>query len=573
MSGIKVESDVPVAMRDGTVLRADIYRPDTSEVFPSLVVRMPYNKSNPRYQAFFDTVRVAKAGYAVVIQDCRGTAASDGVFEPVTDEARDGFDTVEWVAVQPWCNGRVGMYGLSYHGLTQWAAASQRPPSLVAMVPGMSAPGMSLSAGGAFMLHPALWWSIFMSIFELPRRNLPAGELLKRRKALIHSFDHVEEEVLGLPLREVPCLQESRLLDIYLEWLAHTDDDAYWQEHTAAVFQNITIPALLFSGWYDLNLSGTLACHHGITTQGGSEQARQNARLVIGPWIHGVDLSQQAGELDFGLASSGSGIDFLGQQIRWFDHWLKGAENGVQNTAPVRIFVMGENAWRDEQEWPLTRSRYTKYYFHSNGEANTLHGNGTLSTESPLSETCDQYDYDPKHPVPSTGGMMLSLTAQAGAFDQQEIEKRSDVLVYTSAPLEVSLEVTGPITVTLYAASSVRDTDFTAKLVDVWPDGRAYILRDGIIRARSRTPGAPPSLIEPGRVYEYSLDLGATSNVFKPGHRIRIEVSSSNFPLYDRNSNTGNPIGADANLQAANQTIFHDENHPSHILLPLIRRP
>jgi putative CocE/NonD family hydrolase len=573
MSAVKVESDVPVAMRDGTVLRADVYRPDTAEAFPSLVVRMPYNKSNPRYQAFFDTVRVAKAGYAVVIQDCRGTAASDGVFEPVTDEARDGFDTVEWVAAQPWCNGMVGMYGLSYHGLTQWAAASQQPPSLVAMVPGMSAPGMPLSAGGAFMLHPALWWSIFMSIFELPRRNLPAGELLKHRKALIHSFDHLEEDALGLPLREVPCLQGSRLLDIYLEWLAHTDDDAYWQEHAAAVFQNITIPALLFSGWYDLNLGGTLACHHGITTQGGSEQARQNSRLVIGPWIHGVDMSQQAGELDFGLTSSGSGIDFLGQQIRWFDHWLKGAENGVQNTAPVRIFVMGENVWRDEQEWPLTRSRYTKYYFHSNGEANTLHGNGTLSTEPPKAEACDQYEYDPEHPVPSTGGMRLSLTAQAGAFDQKQVEERSDVLVYSSAPLEDSLEVTGPISVTLYAASSAWDTDFTAKLVDVWPDGRAYILRDGIIRARSRNPGAPPSMIEPGRVYEYSIDLGATSNVFKAGHRIRVEISSSNFPVYDRNPNTGHPIGADADLQAANQTIFHDENHLSHILLPLIPRP
>lgn len=500
---IKVEINVPATMRDGTILRADVYRPDTTEKHPTLVIRTPYNKSAPRYHVIFDPIRVARNGYAVVWQDCRGTMASDGEFRPfeVDVEARDGYDTIEWAAKQLWSNGKVGMYGVSYLGSTQWAAAREQPPHLVAIFPGMVGSGLRnlLFVGGAFQIHVGVLWAIHQTILKLTRRPLSINELPKVMERLINTFDNWKEEVKHHPLKDFPILKEIGLADFYFDWLKHPNYDEYWQGLEFASFAKTTVPAYFVTSWYDLALSGTLSNYRGMKEKGGSEQARKNLKLLIGPWIHHVELSQQVGRIDFGLGAAAATIDLIGIHLRWFDYWLKGIDNGLMEEPPVRIFVMGDNVWRHENEWPLARTKYTKYYLHGGGRANTLNGDGILSIERPGDEVYDSYFYDPKNPVPTKGGNILSQTPIAGGYDQREVEERQDVLVYTTPPLEKDLEITGPINIKLFAASSTNDTDFTAKLVDVWPNGKAYNLTDGIIRARYRLSDIKQSLIEPGR--------------------------------------------------------------------------
>ena len=326
---------------------------------------------------------------------------------------------------------------------------------------------------------------------------------------------------------------------------------------------------LQIGGWYDVLVRGTFHHFTEMRKHGGSELARQNQRAVVGPWIHSACSTTFAGELDFGAISM---LDLREIELRWFDHWLKGKDNGAERDAPLRIFVMGANEWRDENEWPLARTQFTPYYFHSGGGANSLEGDGGLSTAPPAGEPADGFVYNPAFPVPTRGGNTCCNPELVpwGVYDQRPLEYRNDVLVYTSEPLEEDLEVTGPISVTLYASTDGRDTDFTAKLVDVHPDGYAVNLCDNIMRARYHESREYQTLLEPGRVYEFTIDLWMTSNVFLKGHRIRVDVSSSNFPRFDRNPNTGNPFGQDTELRTARQTILHDEAHPSHILLPVI---
>jgi putative CocE/NonD family hydrolase len=573
---IKVEINVPATMRDGTILRADVYRPDTAEPHPTLIIRTPYDKSDPRLNLLFNPIRVAKSGYAVVVQDCRGTMASDGEFNPfeVDVEAKDGYDTVEWAAKQAWSNGKVGMYGNSFLGYTQWAAAREQPPHLVAISPGMIGSGLRniLFVGGAFQIHMWISWAIHMSLLKLARKPPSPLELAKVTERLFKAFDNIEEEAKFLPLKELPVLKETGLADFYFDVLKYVNNDEFWQGREWLSFAKTTVPAYFVTSWYDIALGGTLSNYLNMKEKGGSEQARKNLKLLIGPWIHHVELSQQIGEIDFGLGAAAITIDLLGIQLRWFDYWLKGINNGIMEEPPVRIFVMGDNVWRNEIEWPLARTKYIEYYFHSGGCANTLKGDGILNMEPPGEEEYDSFLYDPRNPVPTKGGNILSPTAIAGAYDQREVEERQDVLVYTTPPLEKGLEVTGPIIVKLFSASSVIDTDFAAKLVDVWPNGKAYNLTDGIIRARYRLSDTKQSLVEPGKVYEYTIDLLATSNVFKAGHRIRVEISSSNFPRYNRNLNIGQVFGEDAELEMAIQKIFHDKERPSHIVLPMIPR-
>ncbi len=573
---IRVEINVPAMMRDGTILRADVYRPDTAEKYPTLVIRTPYNKSAPRYHVAFDPIRVAKNDYVVVMQDCRGTTASDGEFKPfeVEVEAKDGYDTVEWTAKQSWSNGKIGMYGVSYLGSTQWAAAREQPPHLVAIFPGMVGSGLRnlLFVGGAFQIHMGILWAIHMSILKITGKPSSPHELAEIMKRLFKAFDNREEEAKFLPLKELPILKETGLADFYFDWLKYANNDEYWQGLEFAIYAKTALPAYLVTSWYDITLGGTLSNYKNMKGKGGSEQARKNLKLLIGPWIHHIELNQQVGEINLGLGAAAATIDLIGIHLRWFDYWLKGIDNGIMEEPPVRIFVMGDNIWRNENEWPLARTKYTKYYFHSGGRANTLKGDGVLSTEPPGEEENDSFLYDPSNPVPTKGGNILSPTAVAGAYDQREIEERQDVLVYTSPPLEEEIEITGPISVKLFAASSTIDTDFTAKLVDVWPNGKAYNLIDGIIRARYRLSDTKQSLIEPGKVYEYTIDLVATSNVFKAGHCIRVEISSSNFPRYNRNPNTGSALDEDNELEIAMQKVFHDEEYPSHIVLPVIPR-
>ena len=551
------ERNVPTPMRDGTVLYADIYRPDAEGTYPVLLQRTPYNKSLPAVTGLMgDVLRFAGAGYVVVVHD-----------------------TVEWCAAQPWSNGKVGMFGASYVGATQWLAALARPPHLVAIAPVVTASDYHdgwTYQGGAFALGFNLSWTLaYLAPDTALRRASALPDFPQRFAALVQAIDHLPEVFRRLPLGAQPELEG--LAPYYFEWLAHPDEDEYWrrwkiEEH----YGQIEVPALNVGGWYDIFLGGTIRNFTGMRERGATPQARRGQKLLIGPWFHGIPwLANPVGDVDFGLASTALAFDFDGLQLRWFNYWLKGVDNGILDEPPVRLFVMGANVWRDEQEWPLARTQYTDYYFHSNGRANSRHGDGVLSTEPPGAEPPDSYLYDPRDPVPTRGGGLCCSASftRGGAFDQRCVEARPDVLVYTTPPLERDLEVTGPVRVTLWAASSAPDTDWTAKLVDVAPDGFARNLTDGIIRARYRESFARPSLIEPGRIYEYQIDLWATSNLFKAGHRVRVEVSSSNFPRFDRNPNTGRPLGADADLEPALQRVFHDADHPSRITLPVIATP
>ena len=577
-ASLKVESNVPTRMRDGTTLYADIFRPDGPGPFPTLLQRTPYDKTLPISMTSLDPLKAAKHGFAVVIQDTRGRYASEGEFYAFRDEINDGYDTVEWAASQPWSSGKVGMYGASYVGATQWLAALARPPHLAAIIPNVTASNYHEGwtyQGGAFELGFNVSWTLL----QLTLANFRAISSVKnvpqeRRQQLARAVDSMESSFRYLPLKKLPEL-EGGLADYFYDWLAHPDFDDYWktlciEDHHS----NIGVPAYNIGGWYDIFLGGTIRNYLGMRANAATEDARRGQKLLIGPWLHGSRGTSLVGTHYFGLAADAMAADLDGLHFRWFDHWLGGTDSGIMDEPPVRIFVMGDNVWRDEQEWPLSRAQPTNYYLHSDGKANTLGGNGSLSTTPPAEESPDMYLYNPVDPVPTRGGQLCCnpYFMSNGAFDQLEVESREDVLVYSTPPLEREVEVTGPVTVTLWAATSAVDTDFTAKLVDVCEHGCARNLTDGIIRARYRESSSSPSLVEAGRVYCYTIDLWATSNVFKPGHRIRLEVSSSNFPRFDRNTNTGNIISEDTELKPALQTVLHSGEHASHVTLPLVPR-
>jgi putative CocE/NonD family hydrolase len=371
-----------------------------------------------------------------------------------------------------------------------------------------------------------------------------------------------------VPLETMDATELQRYAPAYFEMLAHPSYDAYWETFDIERrHREFGVPAFHLTGWYDTLLNGTIRNFVGLRNHARSARAQSGQRLVIGPWTHARPTLQSTriGDVDFG---PNAGFELEALMFDWFDYWLKDASTGVLSRAPVRLFVMGANVWRDEQEWPLARAVPTAFYFHSGGAANTLAGDGRLSDEQPREEPPDRFVYDPWNPVPTGARGGYSRTPS----DQREVERRDDVLVYTSAPLAASLEVTGPIEVRLWAASSAPDTDFTAKLVDVLPDGTARMLTDGILRARYRRSKTAPVLLTPGQPEEMTIDVGATSNVFGAAHRIRVEISSSNFPRFDRNPNTGEPFARSAALRRAGQTVYHDARHPSRIILPVVPR-
>jgi putative CocE/NonD family hydrolase len=571
---IKLEINVPVKMRDGTLLYADVWRPDKAGKFPAILTRTPYNKNLmfPTHAGYMNPQRMARAGYAVVIQDVRGTGDSEGRAFLWKQEVEDGYDAVEGVAALPWCDGNVGMYGFSYFGYTQWAAAVARPPHLKAICPGMThhvPRSFPFSAkGDTYKLQIHLGWFLSRSLQELARKNLPPEEMKSVMKRLMYLLDTVKEQQRFLPMKDSPAVKIIEELDLmeprYAGTLSHISDDAFWKDAAGGPLplENLDVPVFHIAGWYDTEMTpGVLISYRKIETM--KKPVKQ--KMLIGPWIHTADMPNVVGQLDFGLASAGMVIDVTGLHLKWFDRWLKGIHNDVDGEAPVGIFVMGDNTWRDEKEWPLARTKYTKYYLHSGGQANTRSGDGALGFKAPEDEPYDSFLYDPRNPAPSSEMGM-------GAFDQRDNENRPDILVYSTPTLEKEIEVTGPVRVTLYAASSAVDTDFTAKLIDVWPDGAAYNVAEGIARARYRRSASTPELIKPGEVYEYDIDLGGTSNVFKARHRIRLEISSSHFPKWDRNLNTGHTVGQDAEIQLALQTIYHNQQFPSHIVLPMIPR-
>ena len=575
---LKVETNVAATMRDGTTLYADVYRPDGPGPFPTILQRTPYDKTAALASQMLDPMKAAKAGFALIIQDTRGRFTSGGEFNCFIDDINDGYDTVEWAAAQPWSSGRVGMIGASYVGATQWLCAITRPPHLVAIAPNVTASNYHdgwTYQGGAFELGFNASWTLLQLTLANFKTHSGVRSIPQARQAeLVKSVDSMTDAFLHLPLKDMPQLNGG-LADYYFDWLAHPSFDDYWKKLCIEdQHSNITTPALNIGGWYDIFLGGTIRNYLGMRQNAATEEARNGQKLIIGPWQHSSRGTSMAGSHYFGVAADALALGLDEIHLRWFNQWLKGEDTGMLDEPPVRIFVMGDDVWRDENEWPLARAQTTSYYLHSGGNANTLHGDGSLSPEAPSGEPPDVFLYNPANPVPTRGGQLCCnpYFASSGAFDQNEIEARSDVLVYSTPTLERDVEVTGPITVTLWAATSATDTDFTAKLVDVCEDGCARNLTDGIIRARYRESMSEPSLVEPGRAYCYTIDLWATSNVFKAGHKIRLEISSSNFPRFDRNTNTGGVIAADTELKPAVQTILHDAAHPSHVSLPIVPR-
>ena len=576
---VTFDYNVPIMMRDGVTTYADVFRPQVNGKVPALLERTPYDKSSPANRTgTLDVVRAASHGFAVVVQDVRGRYTSEGEFYTFFNEITDGYDSVEWVASQPWCSGKVGMFGVSYVGATQWLAAKSGTPSLAGIAPGVTASDYHEGwawQGGAFELGFNLSWAIG-ALTSANWENLSRRLHLHSADAerIVSVKDDLTQWFQYLPMSEMPHLQDG-LAPYYYDWLAHPEYDDYWRQVSIEESHgDIGIPAFNFGGWYDIFMGGTIRNYERMRDMGATELARSGQRLTIGPWVHGGSPPSVSGEYNFGTRAAGAAIDLMGEMLRFYDYVLLGEDDDFTTQKPVRIFVMGENVWRYEDEWPLSRAEVTNWYLHSDGRANVLDGNGRLSREEPGDEPPDVYIYNPINPVPTVGGGLCCDPAfmANGAYDQRWVEAREDVLVYSTPPLDEDTEVTGPITVTLYAASSAYDTDFTAKLVDVEPSGYARNLTDGIIRARYRFPRRPAALIQPGSVYEYTIDLWATSNLFQKGHRIRVEISSSNFPRFDRNMNTGEIIGSDSSFTPALQTIYHTAEYPSHIKLPMVAR-
>jgi len=568
------QADVAAKMRDGVTLLADVYRPTEAGSYPVILMRLPYDKSTAQTYVYASPEFYASHCYIVAIQDVRGQYASQGTFYAFRDEMNDGYDSVEWAAALQGSNGKVGMYGFSYVGATQWLAAVMQPPHLATIVPAMTSSdyydGWSYE-GGAWSLAFEESWPIFTIALASARRTGDQSSVAK----IVDAAGKIAQTYNHLPLTDYPWLSPGvpTVAGYFYDWLAHDTWDDYWQQWSIRKrYGRVQVPVLNFAGWYDVFLNGSIENFVGMRKEGGSDVARSAQRLVIGPYIH-FPWNAKVGDVDFGFEAINP-ID--GLQLAWFDHWLKGKDNGADREAAVRVFVMGVNRWRDAADWPIPGTRFTKYYLRSLGEANTRFGNGRLDTDAPMAdEPPDHYRYDPNDPVPSRGGHSCCTpeVAPVGPYDQAEIEQRADVLVYSTPVLQQPVEVTGPISLTLFAASSAVDTDWTAKLVDVYPDGRAINLNNSIIRARYRDSLEHTSPISPGQTYKYVINIWPTSNLFLPGHKIRLEISSSNFHNYDRNPNTGHPFGVDAVMQPADQTVHHDAQHASFVMLPIIPEP
>jgi putative CocE/NonD family hydrolase len=551
---VRLDNLVEVPMRDGVNLAADVYRPTQPGRYPVIISRTPY--STERTPSAYDAaIFYARRGYVYLYQDVRGRHESEGRWEPFRNDIEDGYDTVEWAAKQSWSNGKICMEGGSYLGHVQWRAAMAKPPHLTCLVPKVASTSLYhdwITLNGGWRLSFNFGWGPVRQesrIMQNTGMHTMAGgpEALQFNKILWH-----------LPLVNMQELA-GRRARFYQDWIAHPDYDDYWKKLNAEeVFDQITVPVYTMGGWFDIFTQGTQHGYTGMSTKGGSEVARKKSRMLIGPWGHGP--SRKFGEMDFGAHAQ---VDELATALRFYDFWLKGKDDGIDSEPPVTLYVMGKNVWRQENEWPLARTQYRKMYFQEGGK---------LNWDAPSGEgKPDVYRYDPANPVPSLGGNNCCGTpTPAGPMDQRPIEKRSDVLGYTSEVLDRDIEVSGPVKVMLQASSDCTDTDFVAKLIDVFPDGRAIPVAEGIMRARYRVSLSKPQLLEPGRVYEFPIDMVGTSNAFLKGHRIRVDITSSHFPQFDRNPNTGDAFGTSSKVKVATQSIHHSAAHASHIVLPVI---
>jgi uncharacterized protein len=572
---VTIQTDVPAEMRDGTTLMSNVYRPAAGGPYPVLLARMPYGKDLPFNSTYLDPVKAARRGYIVAIQDVRGRYASEGKFTPFVHEFEDGYDSVEWAAKLPGSSGSVGMIGLSYLGKTQWHAAVMRPPSLKSMAPGQTwgnhLNGAQMRGGARELGLIQFWAQTALALGVLFRRYRGEPEELQvKLPELVGSIDML---LAGggydaLPLTQLP--DPDGLTPFVRGGFARGADDEGWDYlNIDGRYDRVEAPTFHIGGWYDCFIGETLRQYEAMKERAAGIQP---PRLLVGPWTHG-EFGSTVGDLDFGIGSSGALLNYRGDlteaHLRWFDATLKDEEGLLEEKPPVEVFVMGENRWRGYEAWPVPGAYEERWH---------LHGGGRLSREGPGPNEPDEYDYDPRDPVPTVGGALLMAPIhRPGARDQREIEARPDVLVYTSEVLMEDYTALGPVHATVFAATSAPDTDFVVRLVDVYPDGRAIGVTDGVIRASEReafpAPGvirpAEPKPVEPGRIYEFSVDLWATGITFKAGHRIRVQVTSSCFPRWDRNPNTGE--GPDsARAEVARQSIFHDLERPSHVTLTIV---
>jgi putative CocE/NonD family hydrolase len=594
---VVVQKNVMIPMRDGVRLAVDIYLPAKNGVaisgkYPTILSRTPYNKEAPG--TVRESIWFTQRGYAVVMNDVRGRFHSEGIWRMMLDDGRDGYDTVEWIAAQPWSNGKIGTIGTSYPGGTQHALAEMNPPHLTAMIPVDALSNVGIAGfrhNGAFELRFVNW------IFTIAGVDAKEGlENPALRQSLVDNAKLIRQQIYNLPIKKGTT--PLKFIPEYEAWLIeamqHGDYDDYWKQIGYDVINNTKnyadVPVYHVTGWYD---SWTRQVTMNWQVLSKAKKAQQ--RLIIGPWTHGGESSNVAGEAEFPRDAA---LNFNEWRLQWFEHWMKGTDNGADRAAPVRLFIMGGGdahktqagrifvggVWRDEKEFPLARTKFTPYYLQSDG---------TLSKETAKTENSSTtFRFNPENPVPTIGGNISSHTglmdnggrdqrclAQIlGCKDTLPLSERNDVLVFQTPPLTEDVEVTGPIEVTLFISSTATDTDFTAKLVDVYPPNQDFPLGfdlnigDSIIRTRYRDSLEHQKLMKPGTVYQVKIELYPTANLFKKGHRIRVDVSSSNFPRFDINPNTGEPLQQHRRMIPADNTVWHDRSRPSRIVLPVIPR-
>lgn len=569
--------DVPATMRDGTVLRADVYTPKTTEKVPVLLMRTQYGKSAAQIQPsrYQSPEWFASHCYIVAVQDIRGQGKSGGTFYEYRYDRDDGYDTVQWAASLPGADGQVAMYGSSYVGATQWLAATATPPALKAIVP--SNTGDDYYDGwtyedGAFRLAFIEPWMLD-TIASSAAANRGDKKLAKE---LYADGKNASIWLPFTPYSLFPPLHpdDPKVAPYFYDTIAHPTRDSYWEAFQIRThYDRVKVPVLAFDGWYDSFLDGAVNNFNGMRKEGGTPEARENQRLIIGPWEHigwgRSDAVVSPRLKDIGPVAN-SPVNEL--TVQFLDHVLKGKDNGLKDGPRVDYFTMGENRWHSASSFPVEGTQYVTWYLGSKGRANSSMGDGTLAPKWAKGAEADHFSYNPANPVPSVGGHSCCswTSGPQGQFDQSAIEQRPDILVYTSAVLDQPVNVTGPITVDLFATTDAKDTDFTAKLVDVLPDGRAINLNNGIIRASYRESLSQPTPIVPGKVYEYHIKVWPTSNLFQAGHRIRLEISSSDYPQFAPNPNTGEPLGTAHGGVIANQTIWHDATHRSSVILPIL---
>ena len=564
---VKLDHGVEVPMRDRITLATDVYLPQAEGKFPTVLVRTPYKKEMVELQARY----FARRGYAVAVQDCRGRFGSSGVWEPFVNEAKDGYDSVEWLAKQPWSTGKVGMIGGSYVGWVQWWAASQHPPHLVTIIPNVSPPDPFYNIPyeyGVFFVLGSIWWA---DVLESNATADLSGAALSK----------TTEKKFAKLLRPLPVIDLDKAIlgkenRYWRKWIEHPVNDAYWEQaNFLDRLKGTRIPVFHQSGWFDGDGIGTKLNYLRM-----AEYGHPNQKLVLGPWGHTATATRRIADRDFGPQAL---VDLQRDYLRWFDYWLKGIDNGITKEPLVSVFVMGSNTWLHSSVYPLPVTRFEKWYLASGGQANTSRGDGRLTVEEPPSDAPpDRYTYDPGDPTPDPNyyeeseeeekqvRSSVEKKTEREAYHNKLTDARRDILVYVTEPFKDPLTFAGPVSATLYASSSARDTDWFMSVMDVDKEGKLFRLCSGRVRARFRRSTRQPELLKPGQVYEYQVDLWQTGITIPAGHRLRVEVASASFPFFSRNLNTGGHNEMDTKYVVAEQAVYHNGKYPSYVLLPVV---